>query len=146
LSLGDSHNQEARGRGSLASVAWAVEHLTVQDQFGGAAAIEVNGFLATQFDKELGELGESHAHREPGLTPIHDNEEAVTLIPSERRTRMTFRRTGCGLAGRLAEVNESRASSDGRDHRFQGWFGAGLEDHPGPGPQKILQWGSSTEN
>ena len=146
MSLGEPDNQEARGRGTFTSVARAVEHLTVQDQFGGAAAIEVNGFLAAEFDKELGELGESHAHREPGLTPIHDHEEAVTFIPSERGTRMTFRRTGCGLAGGRAEVNESRAAADGRDRRFQGWFGSGLEDHPGPGPQEILQWGSSTEN
>ena len=138
MSLGEPDNQEARGRGTFTSVARAVEHLTLEDQLGGAAAIEVNGFLAAEFDKELGELGESHAHREPGLTPIHDNEEAVTLIPSERGTRMTFRRTGCRLAGGRAEVNESRTTADGRDRGFQEGFGAGLEVHPGPGPQEIL--------
>jgi hypothetical protein len=120
--------------------------MTLEDQLGGAPAIEVDGFLTAQLDEELRELGQSHAHREAGLTSIHDHEEAVALIPSERGTRMTFRRTGCGLAGRRAKVNESRAAADGRDRRFQGWFGAGLEDYPGPGPQEILQWGSSTEN
>jgi hypothetical protein len=61
-SLRDADNEEARGRGPFASVARTVKHLTVEDQFGGAAAIEVDGFLAAQFDEELRELGESHAH------------------------------------------------------------------------------------
>lgn len=87
----DPDDQETCGRGSLAAVARAVEHLSVKDELGGPAAIQIDGLLASQFDEELGELGEGHAYREPGLPAIDDDQEAVALVPSKRGPRMALR-------------------------------------------------------
>ena len=141
-----AHDQEARCGGPLASVARAVEDLIPEDQFRGATAVEIDGFLTTETDEKIREFSEGHADGEPCLPSIDDNEKTVTLIPSERRTRVAFKGTSRRFPGRLAEVDQSRPSTDGGHGRFQRRLGERFEEYRGARAQEIPQGRSRAED